>query len=1079
MDTVTATNAAAQDVGSLAGEIDALSELSCRLATEQDLESAVQIATETAVKLSGATFGRFEAAVADSDHPALESLLAVPVVSRSGELLGRLLLGHPEPGVFRERTGRVIAGIAAQLALAMDNARLPRSSERRFREVLDALPAAVYTTDAEGRLTHFNPAAEKLLGRVPEAGPVSSGEECVSERPDGSRVSFVPYTAPLRDEAGRVAGGMHVLVDTTERRAVEEALRESEERFRGVFESSAIGVAVTMLDGRFIEANQAFCSITGYTEQELRALDCDTLTHPDDRAGMWRLIGQLVSAEIPTFVLEKRYQRKDGRTIWVQNSVSAMRDAGGRPEHLIVLCEDVTARKQAEEAMRQSEERYRAIIATTPECVKVVSADGTLVHMNESGLGMIGAERPDVVVGKSVYNVIAPEFQDDFRMFNERICGGERGSLEFDIIDLNGRRHHMETHAVPLRQTDGSTVQLAIARDVTERRRAERNTLLLGAIVDSSDDAIVSKDLNGIITSWNRSAERLFGYAAEEVVGKSITIIIPPDRLSEEPEILRRLQRGERVDHFETIRRRKDGTLLNISLTISPVKDARGTIIGASKIARDITDRKRTEQAIQELNEQLTCELSAMVRMQQVSTRLVQADDFTVLLGEIIDAAIEITRADRGSIQLCEEGAFTVVAERGQPAGGQAVQATSLVTRSGQMVGMFSMGYRPERRPGERDLRMLDMLARQAADLIERKRTEAALLESERKFRQLADSMPQIVWTARPDGLVDYFNERWYQFTGFERDRFGQGSWEPLLHPADIARIQDRWRGSIRTGEPFRGEYRFWDRQEQRWRWFMGRALPVRDAAGNIVKWFGTSTDIDDQKHVEDELRRANQDLEQFAYSASHDLQEPLRGIKIYSELLTKRYGASLEGDAREFFDYLRGSASRMEMLVRDLVAYTQVAKLDPPEHYTDANAALRDTLANLNRTIVETRAQVTSDPLPPIRVHQGHLRQLLQNLIDNAIKYRDSGRIPHVHVSAQQQEGHWLFSVADNGIGIEAEYTERIFGLFKRLHTGDRYPGTGIGLAICRRIIDRYHGRIWVESEPGRGSTFLFTMPE
>ena len=720
-----------------------------------------------------------------------------------------------------------------------------------FREMLDSIPVAIYTTDAQGRLTYFNPAAVTLSGRVPElgrdlwsitwkmflpdgtplppdqgpmaialqGGQMPSGVECIAERPDGSRFWFTPYPAVLRDAAGTIIGGVNLLMD-------------------------------------------------------------------------------------------------------------------------------ITDRKKAE---LQSNEQFRAIVETTPECVKMVAADGTLLHMNSAGLAMIGATSASAVVGTSVYGLVVPEDRERFREFNERICSGERGSLEFDILGLHGERCHMETHAAPFRHVDGTTVQLATTRNITERNRAERAVFLLGAIVSSSDDAIISKDLNGIITSWNNGAERLFGYTADEAVGKPVTILIPAERLQEEPHILGRLQRGERVDHFETIRKRKDGTLLDISLTISPVKDQHGRIIGASKIARDITESNRVR---------------------------------------------------------------------------------------------------------------------------------AELLASEARFRQLADAMPQIVWTARPDGYLDYYNERWYDFSGSSRDAYGDMSWEPILHPDDIQHARETWQESVQSGKLFQAELRFWDRQEKRWRWFIGRALPARDAAGNIVKWFGSSTDIDDQKRVEDDLRRANQDLEQFAFSASHDLQEPLRSVNIYSELLATTCQNTLDGQALEFLGYVRAGATRMQMLVRDLLAYTQLTKFDSPVEPADVQQALEITLTGLAGVIAETGARVTADPLPSVPVHSTHLQLLFQNLIGNAIKYRSPNRPPAVHVTAQQRNGHWLFAVSDNGIGIKAEYQERIFGLFKRLHTNEEYSGTGIGLAICQRIVDRYHGRIWVESEPGRGSTFHFTLP-
>jgi PAS domain S-box-containing protein len=345
----------------------------------------------------------------------------------------------------------------------------------------------------------------------------------------------------------------------------------------------------------------------------------------------------------------------------------------------------------------------------------------------------------------------------------------------------------------------------------------------LAAIVDSSDDAIISKDLDGIITSWNKSAERLFGYTSQEVIGQPITILIPPDRLQEEPEILQRLKKGERVDHFETIRRRKDGKLLEISLTISPVRDGKGTIVGASKIARDITESKK------------------------------------------------------------------IVAE----------------------------------------------------------------------------------------------------------------------------------------------------------------------------------------------LHRSNAILEEFAYSASHDLQEPLRTVKIYGEILKRRYGDHLDPDGLSVLEHLQRGAQRMETLLSDLLAYTRVTRFEKPSERIDANLAYESALQNLGSSVSESNARVTAISLPSVRIHFAHLQQLFQNLIGNAIKYRNPETAPIVLIRASRDAAVWHFSVEDNGIGIAPEFSKTIFGLFKRLHRAEEYSGTGLGLAICQRIVEQYGGRIWVESKPLQGSTFGFTVPD
>jgi PAS domain S-box-containing protein len=230
--------------------------------------------------------------------------------------------------------------------------------------------------------------------------------------------------------------------------------------------------------------------------------------------------------------------------------------------------------------------------------------------------------------------------------------------------------------------------------------------------------------------------------------------------------------------------------------------------------------------------------------------------------------------------------------------------------------------------------------------------------------------------------------------------------------------------------------------------------------------------------HQAEELARSNADLEQFAYSASHDLQEPLRNISIYSEWLRRRYGGRLDRDADQFIQILNEGAQRMIEMVRDLLAYTDAAKASQAANEeVDANATLAKSIENLEAIIRDNEATVTNDPLPCVAMGEIHLQQVFQNLISNAIKYR-SDEPPRVHISASNSGGCWRFSVQDHGIGIEPQYQQQIFGIFKRLHGREKYSGSGIGLALCKRIVERYGGKIWVESEANQGATFLFTVP-
>jgi PAS domain S-box-containing protein len=341
--------------------------------------------------------------------------------------------------------------------------------------------------------------------------------------------------------------------------------------------------------------------------------------------------------------------------------------------------------------------------------------------------------------------------------------------------------------------------------------------------------------------------------------------------------------------------------------------------------------------------------------------------------------------------------------------------------------------------------------------------------------------MPHVVWTATPDGVCDYVNTRWTELTGYDLRDTQAGLYRHEMLLQDMEAIERVALKGMEDGEPYSVECRFRRRSDGALRWYLVRAVPIRNGDGEIIKWFGTSTDIDEQKQTEEELRRANHDLEQFAYSASHDLQEPLRNIAVYSQLFHKRYAGKLDSQAEQFLGYMREGAQRMGLLVSDLLAYTQAAQLDREVlHPVDSEAVFEKVLQTLRQAVEESSAMVVRDALPILRIKEVHLQQLLQNLIRNAIKYRKESEPPHIYVSAISENGYWRFSVRDNGIGIEPQYHSQVFGLFKRLHARDaKYEGTGIGLAICQKIVERYGGRIWLESEPGKGTELYFTLPQ
>lgn len=360
--------------------------------------------------------------------------------------------------------------------------------------------------------------------------------------------------------------------------------------------------------------------------------------------------------------------------------------------------------------------------------------------------------------------------------------------------------------------------------------------LRLASIVESTHDAIIGQTLKGQVTSWNNGAEQMFGYSPQESIGRYMPFLFPPGRIEEETVILEKLHSGKEIKNFETIRRRKDGQDIPVALTISPIIDRWGHVIGASKIARDISQQKKLEHllAIQNLT-----------------------------------------------------------------------------------------------------------LAHHAAS-----------------------------------------------------------------------------------------------------------------------------------------LRQSNEDLEQFAYIASHDLQEPLRTIHGFTQLLAERYKEQLDDQGQEFIGFVTDGANRMQTLIQDLLKYSRIQAQELKPVSVHGEEVLHEILEHLRMGIEDKQASITHDPLPIIRTDRSHFQHLLQNLITNAIKFHGP-KPPHIHLSAQEGAQEWTFSVQDNGIGMESEYFERIFLPFRRLHTREEYQGTGIGLAICKKIVERRGGRIWVESELGRGSKFSFTLPK
>jgi PAS domain S-box-containing protein len=378
-------------------------------------------------------------------------------------------------------------------------------------------------------------------------------------------------------------------------------------------------------------------------------------------------------------------------------------------------------------------------------------------------------------------------------------------------------------------------------------------------------------------------------------------------------------------------------------------------------------------------------------------------------------------------------------------------------------------------------------------DITERKRAQAAVHAASRYTRGLLEASLDPLVTISPEGKITDVNEATIKATGVEREQlvgtdFSSYFTEPEKAEEGYQRV---------FAEGFVTDYPLTIRHKDgRLTDVLYNATVYRNEEGEVQGVFAAARDITEKKaaeaeleeyrlHLEDlvkqrteELARSNKDLEQFAYVASHDLQEPLRAVAGFVTLLQNRLQEALDEKATEYIAFAVDGVTRMQALINGLLEYSRIDTRGKPPETTDSQKPLDEALLGLQASIQESGAKITSDSLPTIHIDPVQLTQLFQNLISNAIKFR-SELPPEIHVSAIRSNRAWRFAVKDNGIGLDPQYGERIFMIFQRLHTRRKYPGTGIGLSLCKKIVERHRGKIWVESEQGRGSTFYFTVPD
>ncbi len=363
-----------------------------------------------------------------------------------------------------------------------------------------------------------------------------------------------------------------------------------------------------------------------------------------------------------------------------------------------------------------------------------------------------------------------------------------------------------------------------------------------------------------------------------------------------------------------------------------------------------------------------------------------------------------------------------------------------------------------------------------ANDITARKEMEEALKEGEERFRTLADNVSQLEWIADPTGFIVWYNKKWYDYTGTTPEQMEGWGWQSVHDPEVLPKVLEQWKSSIATGQPFDMVFPLLG-ADGVFRPFLTRVLPVKDEHGKVIRWFGTNTDLTEELEMRKSLERSNAELQQFAYVASHDLQEPLRMVINYLSLLERKNKDKLDPKSLEYVNFAVEGGERMRQLVDNLLEYSRIETRGKGFALVDMQAVITKTLTLLKVPIEESGAVISVEPLPCIMADESQMIQVMQNLIGNSLKFHGL-EPPKINISASKGADAWTFGVEDNGIGLNMIYAEKIFQMFQRLHSRAEYPGTGVGLAIAKKIIDRHGGRIWVESEEGKGATFFFTIP-
>ncbi len=934
------------------------------------------------------------------------------------------------------------------------------------------------------------------------------------------------------------SGYLVQIQDITKRKKAEMELQKSEAKYRELIENANSIILKMDKRGNIIFFNEFAEKFFDFKKEEIMGRNIvGTIVPETESSGrnLQELINMIVKDPESHINSENENITHDGKRIWVAWTNKGLYNNKGEVIGVLSIGTDISKRKYAEELLQKAcndlelkiqkrtkelklsneilmdeiEEHHlvkKALIESRNFLDKIINsiADPVFVKdklhrwvlLNDAYCNFMGYSREELL-GKSDYDFFPTHEADIFWEKDEEVFEtGAENVNEEEITDSEGNVHIIVTKKTLYTDISGDRYIVAVIRDMTERRKSEiafrRNEERLKIAMDMAKLVYWEYDVESNMFTFDDRFYALYGTTAKHEGGTKMSPeeyvqkFLPPEESHLVLEEIAKTLETDDPDFFGQAKHtiiRADGEKRFIIVRYGVIRDDEGRIIKTYGANQDITDLKKAESALKDSEEKFREIFNKANDM--ISLNLMNEDGMPGRFIEINDVGIK--RLGYTKEELLNMDPVDIVApDKRYEMPQNAARLWKNKHATFEIVHVTKDG---KRIPIEVNNHLIDYRGRITClaisrDITKRKKSEKELYESEQKYRTLFNSSPDYTILIGVDGTLMDVNEAAQEISGLsQKDLTGQRYTElKLLFDEEmqlhIGKVSQILEGKV--VKPY--ESRFIDKNGKIHN--VETFLKPLRKDGEIFAFNVIAHDITERKKAEkklketiEELERSNYELQQFAYITSHDLQEPLRTIASFTQLLERRYRGRLDSDADEFIEFIVDAAIRMKGMIQGLLDYSRVGTKKIEFEEVDMNVKLKKALSNLQASIDENRAKITCDHLPTVRADPNQMVRVFQNLIGNAIKFRKPDELPKIHVGCMVENGEYIFSVSDNGIGMEKEYTDKIFEVFKRLHTTDEYRGTGIGLAIAKRIIERNGGRIWVESKLGVGSTFCFAL--